>query len=147
MEVARDIAGHVAGPGEGKKLSIFGMLKLSAEQSGGSMEVIEFFPGIAGPPPHVHRERDELFYITRGRYSFVVGTREIEVEQGGIVFVPHGTRHAFTPHPDSQALAVITPAGLEGFFRELGDGLTAGKSREEIRDGLSRKYDSTPTDI
>ncbi len=146
MAVTKDITGHVAGPGEGKKLPIVGTLKLSAEQSGGSMEVIEFNPVTLGPPPHVHREHDEFFYMIKGRYTFVLGTREVEVEQGGTVFVPRGTRHAFRPDPDSYAIVVITPAGLEGFFQELGTGMAAGKSPHEKRAGLAGKYDSTPTD-
>jgi mannose-6-phosphate isomerase-like protein (cupin superfamily) len=144
--------GHVAARGEGRKLSFVGTLQVSAEQSGGAFEVIVLTSGpagsagLAGPPPHVHRHRDELFYIVKGRFTFALGTRELEVEQGGTVFVPRGTRHGFKPEPDSQALLVIAPAGLEGFFAELGDGLAAGRSSEEIRAALAGKYDSTPTD-
>jgi mannose-6-phosphate isomerase-like protein (cupin superfamily) len=141
--------GHVAARGEGRKLFI-GTLQVSAEQSGGSLEVIVLNPGPAGPagpPPHVHRHRDELFYIVKGRFTFVLGTREFEVEQGGTAFVPRGTRHTFKPQPDSLALLIIAPAGLEGFFAELGDGLAAGRSNEEMRTALAGKYDSTPTDF
>jgi mannose-6-phosphate isomerase-like protein (cupin superfamily) len=143
---------HVAAHGEGRKLFI-GTLQVSAEQSGGSLEVIVLntgpagAAGLAGPPPHVHRHRDELFYIVKGRFSFVLGAREFEVEQGGTVFVRRGTRHAFTPQPDSQALLIVAPAGLEGFFVELGEGLAAGRSNEEMRVALAGKYDSTPTDV
>jgi hypothetical protein len=63
------------------------------------------------------------------------------------VFVPRGTRHGFKLQPDSQALLIIAPAGLAGFFTELGDGLAAGRSSEEIRAARTGKYDSTPTDL
>ena len=144
--------GHVAARGEGKKVPVVGTLQVSAEQSGGAFEVFVMSArpagasGPAGPPPHVHRHRDELFYIIKGRMTFVLGTREVEVEEGGTVFVPRGTRHGFKPEPDSQALLIIAPAGLEGFFADLGEGLAAGKSNEEIRAALAGKYDSTPTD-
>jgi mannose-6-phosphate isomerase-like protein (cupin superfamily) len=141
--------GHVAARGEGRKLFI-GTLQVSAEQSGGAVEVIVLKAGPAGPsgpPPHVHHHRDELFYVIKGRLSFVLGAREFEVEQGGTVFVPRGTRHGFRSQPDSEALLIIAPAGLEGFFAELGEGLAAGKSDEEIRAALAGKYDSTPTDL
>jgi mannose-6-phosphate isomerase-like protein (cupin superfamily) len=124
--------GHVAARGEGKELPVVGKLQVSTEQSGGSFEVILLHPGpeyAAGPPPHVHLQRDELFYITKGRFTFVLGTREVEVEEGGTVFVPRGTRHGFKSHPGSQALLIIAPAG------------------EEVRAALVGKYDSTPTDI
>jgi hypothetical protein len=39
---------------------------------------------------------------------------------------------------------VTIPAGLEGFFDELGKGLTEGKTSEEIRAILAGKYDSIP---
>jgi mannose-6-phosphate isomerase-like protein (cupin superfamily) len=140
---------HVAARGEGRKLFI-GTLQVSAEQSGGAVEVIVLNAGPAGPmgpPPHVHHHRDELFYIVKGRLTFVLGTREFDVEQGGTVFVPRGTRHGFKSQLDSQALLIIAPAGLEGFFAELGDGLAAGNSNEQIRAALAGKYDSTPTDL
>jgi hypothetical protein len=41
-------------------------------------------------------------------------------------------------------LLFIIPGGLEGFFRELGAGLEAGKPSAEIRAGLAGKYDSFP---
>jgi mannose-6-phosphate isomerase-like protein (cupin superfamily) len=144
--------GHVAARGEGKRVPVIGMLQVSAEQSGGAFEVFVMSARPtgasrpAGPPPHVHRHRDELFYVLKGRMSFVLGTQDVEVEEGGTVFVPRGTRHRFTPQPDSEALLIIAPAGLEGFFAELGDGLAAGKANEEIRAALAGKYDSTPTE-
>jgi len=140
---------HVAARGEGRKLFI-GTLQVSAKESGGAVEVIVLNGGPAGasgPPPHVHHHRDELFYILKGRFTFVLGAREFEVGQGGTVFVPRGTRHGFKAQPDSEALLIIAPAGLEGFFAELGEGLAAGKSNEEIRAALAGKYDSTPSDL
>jgi mannose-6-phosphate isomerase-like protein (cupin superfamily) len=144
--------GHAAARGQGKRLPVIGMLQVSVEQSGGAFEVFVMSArpaggsGPAGPPPHVHRQRDELFYILKGRMSFVLGNKEFEVDEGGTVFVPRGTRHGFKPDPDSRALLIIAPAGLEGFFAELGEGLAAGKSNEQIRAELAGKYDSTPTD-
>ncbi|MDP9325976.1 MAG: cupin domain-containing protein [Candidatus Dormibacteraeota bacterium] len=129
-----------------RELPFIGTLKVSAQESGGALEVIEYL-GPAAPPPHVHRQRDELFYILKGTFAFSLGTDDFDVEQGGTVFVPRGTRHGFKPLPGSQALLIIAPAGLEGFFAELGEGLAAGKPSEEIRAALAGKYDSTPTDV
>jgi quercetin dioxygenase-like cupin family protein len=129
-----------------RELPFIGTLKVSAEQSGGSLEVIEGH-GPTAPPPHVHSERDEFFCVLEGRLSFTLGTDEFDVEEGGTVFVPRGTRHGFKPEPASRYLLIIAPAGLEGFFTELGEGLAAGKSSQEIRAALSGKYDSRPTDV
>jgi hypothetical protein len=58
--------GHVAARGEGRELSVVRTLQVSAAQSGGAFEVILLHPGPgvpAGPPPHVHHQRDELFRL------------------------------------------------------------------------------------
>jgi len=128
--------------GEGEKLPI-GHLRLSVAQTGGGFEVIEL-SGAATPTPHLHRERDELFYILQGSYSFVLGHEPVVAPQGAFAFVPQGTRHGFAAEPDSEALLFIIPGGLEGFFRELGGGLAAGKPDGEIRAELAGKYDSFP---
>lgn len=61
-----------------------------------------------------------------------------------MVLVPRGTRHAFETQPGCRALLLILPAGLEGFFRELGQGLAQGRSSEEIRAAITGRYDSHP---
>jgi mannose-6-phosphate isomerase-like protein (cupin superfamily) len=129
-----------------RELPFIGTLKVSAEQSRGSLEVIEGH-GRTAPPPHVHHERDEFFCVLEGRLTFTLGTDEFEVGPGGTVFVPRGTSHCFKPEPGLRYLLIITPAGLEGFFTELGEGIAAGRSSEAIRVALAGKYDSNPTDI
>ncbi len=138
--------GHYAfrsAPEEGQGLPMIGRLKVSSLQTGGSFEVIEY-EGPAVPPPHVHRNRDECFCIVEGSFTFTLGTEEVEAPVGSVVFVPRGTRHAFKPGQGARALLFIIPAGLEGFFRELGEGLAAGRSSSELRTALAGKYDSEP---
>ena len=86
-------------PERGRDLPFIGSLRVSAADTGGSIEIIEY-KGPAVPPPHIHCEHDEIFYI--------------------LVWVPRGTRHGFHVQPGSRALLVTMPAGLEGFFEELG---------------------------
>jgi len=38
----------------------------------------------------------------------------------------------------------VVPAGLEGFFEELGSGIAAGKTGQEMGDALKGRYDSIP---
>jgi len=123
-----------------------GSLRASASDTGGSFEIIEY-KGPAVPPPHIHREHDEIFYILEGTFSFVIGNATQEADTGSLVWVPRGTRHGFQVQPGSSALVVTSPAGLEGFFKELGKGLTEGKTSDEIRAGLAGKYDSTPAPL
>jgi quercetin dioxygenase-like cupin family protein len=88
--------------------------------------------------------RDEGFYILEGSFSFTLGENGVEAGVGSFIFVPRGTRHGFTVGPGGRALLFIAPAGLEGFFEELGRELAAGRSGAEIRKVLAGKYDSTP---
>ncbi len=128
--------------GEGELLPTRGRLKVSSAQSGGSFEVIELGPG--SPPPHIHHEHEECFYVIEGQYTFTVGAEQLEAPAGSVVFVPRGTRHAFTRGENARALVFVVPAGLEDFFRELGEGLAAGRPEAELRSTLAGKYDSEP---
>ncbi len=129
--------------GQGTALPMIGLLKASARSTGGAFEIIEY-EGPAAPPPHVHREREEAFYILAGAFTFTLGNEEFEVEAGSLIVIPRGTRHGFRVGPGGRALLIIVPAGLQGFFEELGAGLQAGRSSDEIRAALAGKYDSTP---
>lgn len=136
------IHGFRSAPGEGQRLPTGGWLKVSAAQSGGSLEVIDL--GRGSPPPHIHHEHEECFYILEGLYTFTIGSEQLEAPAGSVVFVPRGTRHAFKHSENARALVFVTPAGLEGFFRELGSGLAAGRSEADLRSELAGKYDSEP---
>lgn len=131
--------------GSRESLPSVGSIRLSAERTGGALEVFEFeWPGSAIPPVHTHKEHDEVFHIVEGALEFVLGDDVVPAPEGALVFVPRGTRHGFTPQRGSKAMVFTIPAGLEGFFRELSDGLSAGKSSSEIRAVLAGRFDSIP---
>ncbi len=136
----------VSKPGEGSLLPGVGRVRVSSAQTGGAFEVIELGtpPGGGGPPPHIHQDREECFYIIQGTFTFLSGEEEVEAPAGSVVWEPRGTRHAFKATEGARALAFIIPAGLEGFFRELGAGLMAGRPDAALRAELARKYDSEP---
>jgi mannose-6-phosphate isomerase-like protein (cupin superfamily) len=139
-----DIVNHalLSLPGEGQVIPA-GRLKLSSVQTSGALEVIEYGePGV--PSPHVHRDLDECFYVIEGLFTFILGREEVEAPAGSIVFVPRGTRHAFRHSQGARALFFIIPAGLEGFFKELGEGRLSGRSEADMRAALAGKYDSYP---
>ena len=129
--------------GAGRILPHIGILKASAAQTGGAFEVIEYV-GPAVPPPHIHREHDEAFYILAGTFRFLLGHEKLEAPSGSLVVVPRGTRHGFETNEGCKALLFTIPAGLEGFFVELGAGLAEGRSSAEIRATLAGRYDSHP---
>ena len=146
MEARTNLSPLAVQPGEGTVL-IPGraLLRISASQTDGAFEVLELAgPDGDGPPPHIHHDRQELFYVLQGQVEFTLGEERIAVDAGSVVFVPRRTRHAFKLGPDAKLLGWVAPAGLEGFFRELGAGMAAGKSHQEIREALEAKYDSHP---
>ncbi len=130
--------------GEGPILVTSGLrLKVGAAQTNGAFEVVEL-AGPGSPPPHVHQEHDECFYVIKGSFTFTLGTEQVEVPADSLIFVPRGTPHAFKHSEGARALVFVIPANLEGFFRELGDGLAAGRAEAELRAMLAGKYDSWP---
>src|SRR5258708_2753921 len=113
-------------PGTGQELPFIGAMRADASATDGAFEVIEY-SGPATPPPHVHKEHEELFFILSGSFTFTLGHESVVAPQGAVVIVPRGWRHGFTVEPESRALLLTIPAGLEGFFRELGQGLANGR--------------------
>jgi mannose-6-phosphate isomerase-like protein (cupin superfamily) len=123
----------------------FRLLAASADTNGafGFAE----FRGAEGPwtVPHVHREREESFYVLDGTFSFLLGEREVEAARGTFVLVPRGVRHIMRAGPGGGALlGMWAPAGLEEMFLELGrlpaDSITDPAVRAEI----GRRHDSVP---
>ncbi len=135
---------YISKPGEGQILVMTGLkIRISSAQTGGTFEVVEI-GGTGSPLPHVHRVADHCFYIIQGLFTFTLGSEEVEVPADTVVFVPHGTPHAFKHSEGARALCFVIPAQLEGFFRELGEGLAAGRPEAELRAALAGKYDSWP---
>jgi len=116
--------------------------------TGGTFEILEETRGsIGGPPRHVHRDRDEGFYVLHGRYRFERGDEGLEVGPGQFVWVPKGTQHTFrTLDAGSRTLIIVAPAGLAGFFAGLTERLAAGESALESMRSLSATYDTHPVD-
>ena len=130
-------------PEEGLHLPIGLLFRLSSAQTDGALEVVELEgPGV--PLPHVHHDHDECFYILEGLFTFMLGKEEVEAQAGSLVFVPRGTPHAFKHSEGARALFFVMPAGLEGFFREMGEGLREGRAETDVRAELAGKYDAWP---
>jgi mannose-6-phosphate isomerase-like protein (cupin superfamily) len=95
---------------------------VTGEESDGTMFALDCHVGAGGgPPPHRHLAEDELFTITEGSLAFTAGDETRPVSAGESVFVPRGTRHSYRNQGTAPArmIAVYTPAGMEGWFREV----------------------------
>ena len=72
------------------------------------------------PPPHIHHREDEMFYVLEGKVVVSIGDRTIKGTAGTMVFLPRDVPHSFTIESDqSRMIILLTPAGLEGWFKEF----------------------------
>ena len=98
------------------------LVKASAETTGGSFSIVEEVAPL-DTPPHVHANEDELFIVLEGEHEFTVGETVFDVGPGAVVFAPRGIPHSHrrvVPRT-GRFLTLVSPAGFEGFFRELSD--------------------------
>ncbi len=100
---------------------------ITREQTGGAFAITEatIQPG-STPPLHVHDCEDEVFYILDGCFFFTRGNQQIEATAGHFIHVPKGTMHTFKNIGKTKGkfLTMISPAGLEKFFFEIGSEAT-----------------------
>jgi mannose-6-phosphate isomerase-like protein (cupin superfamily) len=114
------------------------VIKASADTTGGAFTVFEESEPV-DTPLHVHKHEDELFYVLEGEHVFQVGDEEFRVGPGGLVFAPRGVPHAqrrVVPRT-GRTLVLTSPAGLEGFFRELAAGGPDAYARASRNHGIT----------
>jgi mannose-6-phosphate isomerase-like protein (cupin superfamily) len=99
------------------------LIRVSAEDSGGAMTVLEEVPPMVDTPLHVHSREDELFYVVEGEHIITLGEREHRLGPGEAVFAPRGIPHAQRRVEPGvgRELVVLTPGGFEQFFRDLAE--------------------------
>jgi quercetin dioxygenase-like cupin family protein len=128
---------------EGFLGSIGVVFKLWAKDTGGAVSIVEHpFPVGALVPPHLHTREDEYSIVTAGDIGFRSGDREVVLGAGGYITKPRGELHTMwnagaTP---ARMIEVISPAGFEGFFRELSEMLTDGPPAPDAIPALGERY-------
>ncbi len=71
------------------------------------------------PPPHIQHREDETFYVLEGEMTVTVGGQKINGTPGTVIFAPRDVVHSFEINSEQLRMAVLlTPAGLEGYFKE-----------------------------
>jgi mannose-6-phosphate isomerase-like protein (cupin superfamily) len=111
------------------------------EESGGGFSLVEhpIPPRSLCAPLHRHDGVDEYSFVLEGRMGAILGDEVIYAEVGDLAFKPRDQWHTFWNAGDEpcRILEVISPAGFEHFFRELGENLKAGNPDFET---LGPKY-------
>ena len=80
-----------------------------------------FIPGDA-ITIHKHTNEDELIFIHKGSGIFTLDETEHPVQAGSVALVPKGVWHGLrnTGTENIEMRFAYTPAGFEGYFRDLG---------------------------
>ena len=112
-------------PEGGEKLSARGstlLFKAITATTQGAFSLHERHVAAGGrrPPPHVHLDRTEAFWVLSGLAQFHLDGDLVTAGPGAFVLVPGGVAHTFgaATGGDARLLVLHTPA-LDGYFREL----------------------------
>jgi mannose-6-phosphate isomerase-like protein (cupin superfamily) len=101
-------------------------------------------PGTA-IPVHLHENEDELIFIQSGEGEAMLGEQSVKLAAGSTLYVPQGTWHGGrnTGTATLKWIAIYSPSGFEGYFREIGkrspDDPPRGRTPQE-REAMDRQY-------
>ncbi len=112
-------------PDEGKVLSARGSMmffKATCASTNGAFSFMErtLQPGGRKPPPHIHTNCEEAFYVLDGEIEFSLGDETVFGRPGSFVHVPGGVSHTFgnAAQVPSRLLIIHAPA-MDAYFEEL----------------------------
>jgi mannose-6-phosphate isomerase-like protein (cupin superfamily) len=97
-------------------------IKISPPQEGRfAMITQEVSPGTV-IPVHAHDREDEIIFIQSGTGEASLGDRTLPLAAGSTLYVPQGTWHGGrnTGKDTLMWIAIYSPSGFEGYFREIG---------------------------
>jgi mannose-6-phosphate isomerase-like protein (cupin superfamily) len=106
--------------GEGREYSMPSMRAIfhaDGGETGDAYSVSEWRlePNSDGPGAHSHEANDEIFRVTEGTMSVLVGGEWIDAPAGSVIVVPAGIAHDFANRTDAAAALfnVFIPGGFE----------------------------------
>lgn len=131
----------ISKPGAGRIALGFGphLIRMSADETADSFGLFEAnIPAGEGPPLHLHEREEEFFRVLSGRFLFVCGDSQTELEEGGCVLLPRGIPHRFQNIGSSMGrlMIIVTPGGFEGFFQAVAEAGPAGLGEVAERYGI-----------
>ncbi|MDP9370719.1 MAG: cupin domain-containing protein [Chloroflexota bacterium] len=90
------------------------------DQMGGQLAVVELYE-VQGQeaPRHLHVNEDEMISVLEGTLTVCVDEAVLQATAGTCLFRARGTGHDYAVESAAaRLLVVVTPSGLEEFFRE-----------------------------
>ena len=119
-------------PQGGPSVSVLGStyrIIIGSEQTNGAYTLIDMLiPPKGGPGPHSHATFQEAYYVLDGEIMLSTKEKTYTAIKGSYVNIPfNGPVHKFTNRKDKTAhmLCLITPAGMEKMFEEIGKPVAA----------------------
>jgi len=113
--------GYVVKRGEGERYFDGGMIVKASPRTGsqGAEMIWQFLAAGTATGRHVHHEADEFFYVIAGRGSAFVEGREMPIEAGDVVFVPHGEEHRLRSAGPDSSLEIVFLVDKPGLAEEV----------------------------
>lgn len=98
---------------------------LDAEKTSGTLAVLRAQQAARDAAPwHVHGREDETMVLLDGEAVVWIGDDRYRLGPGGVAFMPRDVPHAYVIESETaDVVFLITPAGLEDFFRQAGHDL------------------------
>lgn len=112
-------------PGEGEVLTARGstmVFKALRASTNGAFSLMErtLPPGGRKPPPHIHTNCEEAFYVLDGEIEFSLNDDTVMGRPGSFVLVPGGVGHTFGNVGTAPArLLVLHAPAMDAYFEEL----------------------------
>ena len=138
-----------ADSGESVMLGGLGVVfKVTGEATGGALAIVEhpLAAGALAGPPHTHANEDEITLVLEGEIGVQVGDEVFHAPPGVYVVKPRGVPHAFWNAGSAPARIqeIISPAGFEGYFREVAAVLAVDGPPDFVRLGeIAGRYGLT----
>ena len=98
--------------------------KITPHQTTGDYNLVrgESPAGAQGPPPHLHRTYEEVFFVLEGELDFVLDGIARTIRAGEFINIPSGSLHTFSNSSDQACtwLNIHSPKGFQSFFDTFG---------------------------
>ncbi|UGA46574.1 cupin domain-containing protein [Bradyrhizobium quebecense] len=141
------VSPRILGPQDGH-LAILGgtsaRFMIEEDDAGGRFALVEhpMQPRALAAPMHRHHHEDEYSFVLEGRIGALLGDTVAIGNPGDLIFKPREQWHTFWNAGDTPArvLEIISPAGFENYFRELGAELSNGPPDPQRLATLCARY-------
>lgn len=118
----------------------------AADRTLGTFE-LTVAPGANVPPPHSHRDNEEMVYVLEGTLRYTVDGQSRDLRPGDWMHTPKGSVHAFSnPHEVlARALVTLSPDIGAQYFRDIAEVVGAGGPPDKAKlVAVMQRYGLTP---